>query len=349
MNRISEYKRATRLIHSIISNLSLDLTGICILTETASGPFVLTPILAAVAGADKVIAVSQNSRYGTVEQVKRYTEEWASEFGVLDKIRISSQRPVVFAPEVDLVTNLGFVRPIDESFIAQLSRQSAISLMWEPWEYRKEDLDLEACRKYGIPLLGTNENDSRLQIFRYVGILGLKLLFEAKIEVFNSSVLLVASGVFGGELHYVLESNGANVTLLDISQAHSKAFVSERVISNMDAILVAEHHCSSPVIGPETGITLKLLEKYDIPIIHICGNVNDNDLEKFDIKKIPDRKVSTGYMTVTTADLGIRPIIDLHGAGLKVGESLVRGMRAYGNCQQAIDYALKNSPSLPFS
>ncbi len=35
-----------------------------------------------------------------------------------------------------------------------------------------------------------------------------------------------------------------------------------------------------------------------------------------------------GYMTVTTDHVGPRPVVDLHAAGLKVGEMAVRCRRA---------------------
>ena len=42
----------------------------------------------------------------------------------------------------------------------------------------------------------------------------------------------------------------------------------------------------------------------------------------------------------------LQHVIDLHTAGLKVGEALVRGMRRYNNASKAMEYALKRSPAM---
>ena len=56
-----------------------------------------------------------------------------------------------------------------------------------------------------------------------------------------------------------------------------------------------------------------------------------------------------GYMTVTTEYAGIRPVIELHTAGLKVGQAMVEGLRKYGNAEQAKQYALTHSPAMAFA
>jgi hypothetical protein len=58
--------------------------------------------------------------------------------------------------------------------------------------------------------------------------------------------------------------------------------------------------------------------------------------------------VDFGYMTVATDYLGPRPVIDLHAAGLKVGEALSRGMRAFGDTAKARDFAMSCSPAMDF-
>ena len=46
----------------------LDLKGKTVLTEAASGAYVVTPLLAAIAGA-KVYAFTRTTRYGTVDEI----------------------------------------------------------------------------------------------------------------------------------------------------------------------------------------------------------------------------------------------------------------------------------------
>ena len=147
-------------MEKIIEDLSLDLMGIRVLTEAASGPFVVTPLIAARAGAERVVAVARDSCYGRAQEVKEYVETWARWLGVDDQVTVSSAAARTHAGAADLVTNLAFVRPIDDDFVSRLPNDAVIALMWEPWEHRPEDLDLEACRRRGIPVLGTNEFNS---------------------------------------------------------------------------------------------------------------------------------------------------------------------------------------------
>ena len=99
-----------------IDRVELDLSGVTVLTEAASGPFVVTPLIAARAGGS-VVAITRDSRHGNADDVRGYTTEWARHFGVADAIEIHVGSAVERAAEVDLVTNLGFVRPIDEAFL----------------------------------------------------------------------------------------------------------------------------------------------------------------------------------------------------------------------------------------
>ena len=59
--------------------LELDLRGKTVLTEAASGAYIVTPILAAIAGA-KVFAFSKTTRYGKVEEIFSNTSALADSF-----------------------------------------------------------------------------------------------------------------------------------------------------------------------------------------------------------------------------------------------------------------------------
>jgi len=346
MREISNLIRTEKLIKNAINIFGLDLKGISVLTETASGPFVTTCLIAAIAGADQVFAVTRDSRYGKAQEVIEYTMRLAKFLNIQNHIIATDENPSKYAGHANIVTNLGFVRPINKTLIELLPRDSAISLMWEPWEFRQEDIDLEACKQKGIPVLGTCETHPQLQIFRYVGMLALKLLLEADIEVFRSTILVVGSGHFGIEIMKVMQANEAETILFDPLQ-NEISHELEGFISQCDAIVVAEHKARFSVIGGETGIPISWIHS-NTTIIHICGEIDYIRLEKNEISKMPPRTVIPGFMTVTTDYVGPRPVIDLHTAGLKVGEQMVRGMRMTGDCEQAIKYALNNSPAMDF-
>src|ERR1700682_2273062 len=74
--------RLVRLMGEAIQRCELDLRGSVVLTEAAIGAYVVTPILAALAGADCVYAVTRTTRYGSVDRVMAHTREVAKRAGV---------------------------------------------------------------------------------------------------------------------------------------------------------------------------------------------------------------------------------------------------------------------------
>lgn len=348
LRTLEEPRRIERLIRSAITDLGINLRGIRVLTEAASGPFVVTPLIAAMAGADRVVAVTRDSRYGRAADVKAYTEALAERFGVAGRIEVSLQPAIAHATEADLVTNLGFLRPLDSAFIEALPRGSAIALMWETWEYRPGEVDLAACRKAQVPILGTTETIDRLQIFRYVGVSALKLVLECNVEVFKSRLLVIGSDPFAWETKQVLEANGATVMVVDPGERPGilREDAVYRFLQEADALVLVEYRHWFPLIGGEAGVPIEWLEDAGIPVAHVCGLVDYDGLETAGIRKHPARRVDPGYMAVTTDYAGPRPVIDLHAAGLKVGEALVRGMRLVGTTDGAIDYAMRHSPAM---
>jgi hypothetical protein len=184
-------------IDAAVRNIGLDLRGQCVLTEAASGPYITTAVVAAVAGAQHVTACTRDSRWGSANEISRMTIELADNFGVADRIEVSTRPPVDMAHGADVVTNLGFVRPISRALVRQLPANAAIALMWEPWEFRAEDIDLAACREYGIPVIATNEHHPSLSTFKAVGMLALKLLLERQCEVTGLDLVVVGSDPFG--------------------------------------------------------------------------------------------------------------------------------------------------------
>ena len=199
--------------------------------------------------------------------------------------------------------------------------------MWETWEFRDEDIDLKECRRLQIPVLGTNEQHPDLRIFDYIGYIALKLLLEAEIEILNTKIAILGKGEFAHQVHNTLKTARADVHL--IFQENCKNFNIEKtkkILSQIDALIVVEHHEKNELIGAKGLLTPKEiseLNKY-ITVIHICGNVDQNTLIKNGIRCWPRRFAGAGYMSVTTDYIGPKPLIRLHTAGLKVGEAMAR-------------------------
>ncbi len=319
-------ERCLKLVNNAITNFNLNLSELIILTEAATGYYQLTPLIAALADAKKVYALTKDSIYGTADSISRNTLDLAERWG-LNNIEVLFNRNDPKIQEANIVTNLGFVRPLNANFLKSLNKNAVIPLMFETWEYRPEDVDLAECRTLNIPILGTNENHPSLNIFKYVGYLVLKLLFEINIEVYQSKILVIGGGEFGKATVNTLSAVGANVSQIKPLQGESlNSRDSHKILTDCDAIVCVEHEDRRVLIGKNGQITaheLKLLNS-SIFLIHIAGNIDEIELKNANIPFCPRSIKRVGYMSVTTDYLGPRPLIDLHTAGLKVGEIMAR-------------------------
>src|SRR3954470_3426689 len=80
-------RRLVRLMREAIERCDLDLQGLTVLTEAASGAYVVTPVLAAMSGAD-VVAVTAGNAYSSAEEIRELTLGLARLAGVGDRIEL---------------------------------------------------------------------------------------------------------------------------------------------------------------------------------------------------------------------------------------------------------------------
>ncbi len=325
-------KRIEKLIGDAIDTYDLDLSGLTVFTEAASGNYVVTPLIAALAGSDRVFAITRDSRYGKAVDVRNFTLELAQRWGVGDQVEVVSDKIPSILSQVDIVTNLGFVRPIDKNMIAHLKPTVVLPLMWETWEFREADLDLAECRRVGIMVLGTNEREAGLDLFTYVGYLAVKLAFELEIEIYRSKVVVVGSGAFSESSVEAFDKLEADIEYIDLSADNSLGTESAKsTLQDADLVVLVEHHSPVCLIGSEGQITVDELLALSphVSIVHIAGHINRKEIDNAAIPCVPQKSAAPGYMSVTTDYLGPKPVIALHTAGLKVGEAMAR-MRLAG-------------------
>ena len=321
-------ERIEKLIGDAINTYDLDLSGLTVFTEAASGNYVVTPLIAALAGSDRVFAITRASRYGKAADIQNFTLELAQRWGVEDRIEVVRDKSPSILSQVDIVTNLGFVRPIDKSMIVHLKPTTVLPLMWEPWEFREADLDLSECRRAGITVLGTNEREPRLSLFTYVGYLAVKLAFELEIEVYRSKVVIIGSGVFGESSVSAFDKLEADIKYIDLSTSGNslEAESAKSTLRDADLVVLTEHHSPVCLIGSGGQITVDelLMLSPHLSIVHIAGNINRGEIDNAAVPCVPRQSAAPGHMSVTTDYLGPKPVIALHTAGLKVGEAMAR-------------------------
>ena len=317
--------RVKRLIHQAIRSLELNLGGLIVLTEAASKNYVVTSIIAAMAGAKRVYAITTDSHYGEAKEVAEFTHKFAEFCGVRDKIEVILEKRREIVNQADIVTNLGFVRPIGRELIDMMKGAAVIPVMCEAWELREDDIDLDACREKGIPVMATNEDYAGLEVFEFSGNLCLKMLFELQIEVYQSKVTIIGSDKFGVVIEKYLRAAGASVGRFETLRDKE----CQKFMRNSDALIIADYGSPGVFVGINGQITANELRDLapGICVLQFSGIVEADELRALGIPCFPCYKLGARRMGMTLADLGPKPVIDLHTAGLKVGELMAMARR----------------------
>jgi hypothetical protein len=334
---IDNLARLAGKVEDSIGRTGLDLHGLRVLTEASTGHYAATAPLAAAAGADRVLAVARPSRYGSAEDAFRATREVAKQLGVEPRVEVASALPGQGLGDIDVVTNSGHLRPIGRPLLSRLKSTAVVSLMYEPWELRPTDVDLACCRELGIAFAGTNEQDPRLDLFRFLGPLALWQLMGAGIEVLDCRVLLLCDNDFRPHLLDALDRNGAQVvepTLLGTCR------LSSRELAHLDAVLVATTPAPGhPAVGSaEATLSAEALAQ-SAPGCIVCqfwGDVDRVALREQGVTCHPEDDPGPGHMGVLFSDLGMTPVVRLQAAGLKVGQVLAEARRAGKSPREAI-------------
>ncbi len=307
-----------RLMISAVDRLGLDLRGLTVLTEAATGPYVVTPVLAAMAGAD-VRALAVRTPYASGAEIQKTTETLADVAHVGSRIRFIYNKESRHVAEADILTNTGPVRPIDARVISSMKATAVISLMYESWEYRPSDVDLAACRARGIAVAGTNERHPAVDVFSFLGPMAVRQLQDAGVAVWGSRLLVLCDNSFSSYILRGLVAAGAEVVSAEVLSADVLA-------DGCDAVLVALQPAGRARISTQEARLLRDLGPGAV-LVQFWGDVDRVALAAFGIPMWPSESPLPGHMGVLPSDLGPEPIVRLQAGGSKVGELLSRGSR----------------------
>jgi hypothetical protein len=307
--------RLLRLMRESISRTHLDLSGLTILTEAATGAYCVTPILAALSGATRVCAVTKQSRYGSVEDVIKDTMSLAELGGVESRIQIEKSLPSDLSC-FDIVTNSGHLRPIGESLINALPQRCVLALMFEAWEFRSSDIDLAACRRRNIPIVGVNERHKSVDVFSFLGPLAVNMLHEAGIAVYSSKIAILSDNDFGNFISHSLAHLGATIGM----------FVSPETIpiGDWDAVLIALKPGTEDRIDAASAKWIASVAPTAV-VVQMWGDIDRGALEAEGLAFWPVQSPSRGHMAVLLSAIGPEPIVRLQAGGLRAAEWVFRG------------------------
>src|ERR1700722_1564155 len=209
------------LINKLIKQvkaLQLNLKDKTVLTEAATGAYIVTPVLAAIAGA-KVFAYSKTTRYGKVEEVFARTKQLADTFKSfpLDIHYIDNLSPDIIA-QADIITNSVHLRPLNEELLSHAKGEMVIPLMYEAWEWREADMDIQYIRKRGFRIGATNERHPDVDVFNYLGDMALKQIFDAGIAPYRNKFILLCNNDFGPFIAKVLAGICDGLAVIDMNE-----------------------------------------------------------------------------------------------------------------------------------
>jgi hypothetical protein len=297
-----------------IARCRLNLDDLTVLTEAATGAYVVTPLLAAMAGADQVFAITRDSRFGSAEQAAAETHELARMAGVNKCIEITSGATKELIGKAHIITNTGHVRPIDAEKIAAMRTGAVVPLMYENWEFRSSDIDLNSCRERGIRVAGTNERHPNINVFGFLGPMAVKLVLDAGLPVLGCRILLVCDNCFHSYIETGLRAGGADVT------TRLPAAGTQR----LDAVLIATTPCKRPALTSQE-ITRISQHSPGAVVLQFFGTLDRDVIRETGLPIWPEREPQPGHMGILPSAIGPEPIVRLQTGGLKVAEVLCRG------------------------
>ncbi|PRY06776.1 hypothetical protein CLV24_12642 [Pontibacter ummariensis] len=322
-----------------VEALNLDLRGKVVLTEAATGPYVVTPIIAALAGA-KVYAFSRETRYGTTTEVFEQTRSVYQNYQdtSLDITFMDTLTPETIA-KADIITNSGHLRPLNKEMLQHAKDTVVIPMMYEAWEWREADMDIDYIKERGFKLGATNERHPEVDVFNYLGDMAVKQIMDAGLCLYKNKFILLCNNDFGPYIAKVVAKMCEKLGVIDKPENRFKYqienlewlsdFPEVRIpatFKDAEAVIFTAYPFDATWVGIDTAVSLASIKEglRDPLLLRYAGHVDTEALDLAGIRYYP-AQVPCGHMGVLPSAVGYDPIIRLQAGGLKVGEVLHSG------------------------
>lgn len=310
-------ERLVYLMRRAISEIGLDLTGVTVLTEAATGAYAVTPVIAALAGAPHVYCRARSSKYGSVPEVTAWIKALSRAAGVSHLIQVIEDVTPSVLSEADIVTNSGHLRPITSDMIGHLPEGAVIALMYEAWEIRSDDVDIAACFRRGIPVVGVNECHPSIDVFSFLGPLSVRQLHNAGLEGLHNRIAVVCDNAFAEPLHRGLSGLGADVDAFeDVFSLPAKSW---------DAILISLTPKQEPRVAEAEAKHLASIAEPHTVIMQFFGDIDRDAAAAQGLRMWPPEPPALGHMGILLPEIGPEPIVRLQTGGLRAAEWVWRG------------------------
>lgn len=319
-------------LQHIIQDLKIRLEGDCVLTEAASGAYACTPVLAALAGAE-VYAFARDSKYGAANGCIEQVKALAQKCGVSNRIHFHTGKNEMPWERATVITNSGALRPIDSAFLQRVSSSCRIPLMFEAWEFRSQDLDLDFCKSQGIAVAGTNERHTQVDVFGYLGDMVIRQIQDAKQTPYRNKFIVVSNNDFTPYLctPLVKMSEGVGVycpleyksEIENLGATYLGDWNATEIPNewkSASALIYTGSPFSENLWGTFPLLNLDIWKSLNSPLIlRFAGDLSEADFIQHEIEFYPAH-VPAGHMGILPSAIGWDPIIRLQAGSLKVAE-----------------------------
>jgi len=313
--------RLLGLMRHSIRATELDLSDIAVLTEAASGAYGVTPVIAAMAGARRVYARARASRYGSVAEGSAWVYDLVEAAGAAGRVLVVDELATDILGTVDIVTNSGHLRPISAELIDCLPTTAVVALMYEAWEFRPNDIDVGACARRNIPIVGVNERHAALDVFSFLGSLCAKQLLCCGLPIYGNRIALLCDNDFAEAIRNALVGLGARIEMFSA--------VGEIFRDGWDAIVVALKPVFEPRIGHPEARHLATVTPAGTIIIQFWGDVNRDAVMAQGLNIWPSASPPPGHMGALLSEIGPEPIVRLQTGDLRAAEWILRGAQQF--------------------
>jgi hypothetical protein len=327
-------RQVLRLLRRAIERHRLDLSGLQVLTDAGTGYRRVTAVIAALAGADAVYAVGRDAPGADRRQAEEQTLFLAALAGVRDRVHPLTTRLQAPLGAVDIVTDLPGVRPIDESVVRIIAQSAAVSLMRGVVHWRAAGLDVATCRRRGIAVAGVDED--AVDLHRYAPVQAVWGLLQLGVEVVDATLLVAGDGPAYAKVARGLAQAGARVLVAAPEGAGRITLYGGHKVGNSlgdtaargrlaeaDAIVLCPSRPDERTVAPGAWIDAAELAAAapHLAVVGLSGELDRRGLAAAGLRTWP------GPADPAPLELLPQPLIDLHTAGLKVGEALTRARR----------------------
>ncbi len=326
--------QTVRLIRRAIARTRLDLKGLRVLTEASVGYRRVTPVIAALAGADEVYAVGRDSLTASRKQAEEQTASFAELARVSARVKLLSTRLQAPLAAVDVVTDLPGVRPIDESIVRNVAETAAVTLMRGAAHWRAADVDVATCRRLGIAVAGLDEE--AVGLHRYAPPAVLAALLDLGVEVTGSTIVIAGDGPAVPYVVQALARLDARVLVAAMETAGriglyggektGDTLGDETVagrLAEADALVLCAAGADARAVGPGAPADAARLAAA-APHLAVVGLDAENDLRALGAAGLRCRPAG-GPGGVF--DLLPQAVVAQHAAGLKIAEVMTRARR----------------------